>query len=178
MIMMPTLDYEQTAGIGINLADPKKMAAVKEVISSLKPESVPGAFNDFSKDNAYSDSFDEYKDGSAGLPVWLTLSGTWKIDKGRVPPDGDERLRFHVDREREDKGRLRCGGEDASLLMGFSRAGSCSICRRDSARDPATWFVSAAIRTSGADRSPRAADSILSLLSSPGWKNETRTGGR
>ncbi len=80
--MLLDLDYEQTAALIENLADPQKVSELKRTVAASTPASVPGAFKDFSKNNAFSDDFGSYADGSIGLPVWLPLRGKWKMEAG------------------------------------------------------------------------------------------------
>ena len=76
--------YEQMGAMGQKLAEPATLSAIKKLITGAKPESVAGVFEDFSKNNSYSDDFSSYKAGSVGLPVWLTLSGSWKMQGGEL----------------------------------------------------------------------------------------------
>ena len=83
MVMLAEVRYgEELAALAQNLADPGNLSELNAIISTSKPESVPGAFKDFSKDNAFSDDFGSYEDGSIGLPVWLPLRGKWKMAGG------------------------------------------------------------------------------------------------
>ena len=91
MAVLADLSYEQMAALAQKLVEAKNRAALKALIDSRKPESVSGAFGDFAKDNAYSDDFSSYDEGSAGLPVWLPLSGKWKVEQGeyhQLVPNG------------------------------------------------------------------------------------------
>jgi len=76
---LANLSYEQLGAVAQNLATPAKLAELNRLIAAAQPESVPGAFQDFSQNNAFSDNFQSYEEGSAALPVWLPLYGKWKI---------------------------------------------------------------------------------------------------
>jgi hypothetical protein len=82
MTILGDLTYYQMATVAQNLANPKRLSEINRIISSSRPKSVPGAFEDFAKDNSYSDIFDSFKDGSVGVPVWLPLHGNWRMQGG------------------------------------------------------------------------------------------------
>jgi hypothetical protein len=80
MLLEPS--YAQMAEMAQRLADPARRAALLDLVAAAPPDSVPGAFQDFARDNAFTAEFAKYQDGSNGIPVWLPLTGRWKITGG------------------------------------------------------------------------------------------------
>jgi len=81
-ILAENASYEKSADVIQKLAHPQVQAKLKQLIGAAKPTSMPGAFKDFSKNNSFADDFSKYKDGSAGLPVWQPIHGTWSVKNG------------------------------------------------------------------------------------------------
>jgi hypothetical protein len=81
--MLLDLDVQQFAALGATLAQPQTLSALGRIISGAEPQGVKGAFEDYGKDGVFSDDFKSYQTGSVGLPVWLPLSGVWKIQDGQ-----------------------------------------------------------------------------------------------
>ena len=125
MTVLADLSYEQMAACAQKLADRETRAELRKVVDARKPESVPGAFEDFAKDNAYSDDFSSYAEGSTGLPVWLPLTGKWRIEKGeyhQLVPNGYDFIstanaRIKGDYEIEAKMRVIEGIQEGGFVF-------------------------------------------------------------
>jgi len=78
--MLIDLDAQQIGELGAKLAKPEVINRLRELFASAKVDSVKGAFEDYAKDGGFSDDFKSYTEGSVGLPVWLPLSGIWKME--------------------------------------------------------------------------------------------------
>jgi hypothetical protein len=125
MAVLADLSYEQMAALAQKLVAAKDRAELKALIGSRTPESVPGAFGDFAKDNGYSDDFSSYDEGSTGLPVWLPLTGKWKVEQGeyhQLVPNGYDFIstanaRISGDYEVEARMRLIEGIQEGGFVF-------------------------------------------------------------
>jgi len=75
-------NYELTASLALSFADAEALKEIKRLLEMAGAETMPGAFEDHGKDGAFRDDFDSYENGSAGLPAWQPLAGTWAVRDG------------------------------------------------------------------------------------------------
>ncbi len=76
--------YEQRAALAQKLVAPETIPAIAAALDTAKPESYEAAFTEVGQNGSYADNFQSYKEGSIGLPVWVSLSGRWQIKDGMM----------------------------------------------------------------------------------------------